>query len=58
MALVCINGNRECDGCGICFDQPVVCDMCEERITDHYYEINNIVLCQECMEDMYRKEID
>lgn len=37
---------------------PVCCD-CGERVTaDHYYLINDEVICPECLEAGYRKDID
>ena len=35
------------------------CDYCQEHIQDdHYFEINGVVICLECLEDNFRKEID
>lgn len=58
MGLTCITGGRECDGCGLCLNQKIICDRCEETITDYYYEIHGRILCKECIDDLYRKEVD
>ena len=58
MALVCISGSKPCDGCGICFDKSLMCDHCDSKIADYYYEINGSVLCKECLDDIYRVEVD
>lgn len=39
-------------------DRPECC-YCQEHIQDdHYYEINDEVVCFECLEAHFRKEID
>ena len=60
MAMICVHGTRECDGCMCCREQEsiILCECCEESIIDYYYEIGGTVLCEKCMNDMYRKEID
>lgn len=36
-----------------------ICVDCDEPIQDdHYYEINDEVICPDCMESNYRKEVD
>ena len=36
-----------------------VCDYCEEHIQDgHYFYINSEVICPDCMDSYFRKEID
>lgn len=58
MAMICLYGTRECDGCLACRDQKYYCDYCGERITDYYYEINDRYVCQECLDDLFKKEVD
>lgn len=62
MALVCKYGNKECDGCMRCFDNEVkpddvVCSICGQPITDKYYEIDDLVYCEECMQDEFTRYI-
>ena len=36
-----------------------VCDICDhEAGGDHYYNINGEVICIDCMEEYFRKELD
>ena len=36
-----------------------LCDYCEEYIqTDEYYEINNDLICPDCMNENFRKWVD
>ena len=58
MAMICVHGTRECDGCMCCQEQKTYCDYCGELITDYCYEINGRNVCQECLDDLFRKEID
>lgn len=35
------------------------CDYCDRTITDaYYYEINGDAICQECLDQVFRKELD
>lgn len=35
-----------------------LCDYCGEPVhDDHYYEINGDVICPDCMEEYFRKEL-
>ena len=35
------------------------CSMCDEHIQDeHYYEINDEVICEECLNDNFRKSVE
>lgn len=35
------------------------CEYCGETITDdHYYDINGDVICEECLNDNFRKPVD
>lgn len=58
MAMICVSGCRECDGCGACQDEKIYCSYCGERIDDYYYEIHGYNVCKGCLEDLYRKEVD
>ena len=36
-----------------------VCEYCEEHIQDdHYFDINGEVVCPDCLESYFRKDID
>lgn len=36
-----------------------LCDYCEEHIqSDYYYEIGNECICEECLNDNFRKSND
>ena len=40
-------------------DKLPVCDYCEEPIQDDYYcEIENECICEECLNDTFRKNIE
>ena len=40
-------------------DRLPVCDYCEEPIQDdYYYEIDNECICEECLNDNFRKSND
>ena len=35
-----------------------MCTCCEEHIQDeYYYEIGNLILCESCLNDNYRKDV-
>lgn len=60
MAMICISGGKECDGCMACqdVDTEYYCEICNQPITDHYYEIRGIIYCGACMDDLFRKDVD
>lgn len=36
-----------------------LCDICDQPVRDdHYYNINGDVICADCMEKYFRKELD
>lgn len=36
-----------------------MCESCEEHIQDeHYFDIGGTTLCEECLNDTYRKSVD
>lgn len=35
-----------------------VCVNCDEPIEDYYYEINGEVICKDCLDRDYRKDVD
>lgn len=36
-----------------------LCDCCENHVQDdYYYEINDEVICQSCMDRYYKKSVD
>jgi formylmethanofuran dehydrogenase subunit E len=40
-------------------DKLPLCSICEERIQDdYYYEINDECICECCLAEYYRKDID
>jgi hypothetical protein len=39
--------------------ERLLCDYCDREIQDdHYYLINDDVICQECLDGCFRKELD
>lgn len=39
--------------------ERLLCDYCDRTITDaYYYEINGDVICCECVDAVFKKEID
>lgn len=68
MAPRCRIQSRECDGCGACMGMygdeetytpahPPRCEECHEEIEDgYYYDVEGTVLCEHCMDRLYRKE--
>lgn len=59
MSLSCIHGGKECDGCMECQDKIsfIHCDICGIEIHDVYYDINDDIICEECLDELYRKYI-
>lgn len=56
MAMVCVNGVRECTGCMACLEEPKVittCYHCGEPIHEgeDYYDIHNEVIHEDCLRD-------
>ena len=40
-------------------EQRTICDYCEEPIQDgHYYLVSDYIVCPDCMDSYFRKEID
>ena len=36
-----------------------LCDFCDSPVSgDHYYNINGDVICADCMEEYFRRELD
>lgn len=36
-----------------------LCDYCDDPVSgDHYYEINGDVICDACMNEYFRKEVE
>lgn len=66
MGSSCIyNNQEECDprdcnnkNCSRSSFDKLKCCICDEIIEDVYYEINNNILCEECMNDIFRKQTD
>lgn len=58
MALSCVQGKGECDGCGYCGREPrVVCDVCGAVCFDDYYQIEDTVYCENCIQELFRKKV-
>ena len=52
MAMICISGVRECDGCGRCFPDPPepVCPVCgKECETLYQTKADGIIGCEGCV---------
>lgn len=53
MALICIHGTHECDGCGECRETPVAfnCSICggEIYVGENYFDIKELKVCEDCM---------
>lgn len=40
-------------------DNVTICEYCDEHIQDNYYfEINGECICEECLNEHYRKDVD
>ena len=40
-------------------EQRPMCDYCEEHVqSGHYYLINDEIICPDCMDSYFRKEVD
>lgn len=51
--------NRHCDEQERQMAKLPKCDCCGYRVTDEtYYDINGEILCEECLNDKYRKYTD
>lgn len=58
MAFPCIYGYKECDGCGRCESKyEIFCECCGEPLTDYFYDIGGEILCEDCMNEIYRQEV-
>ena len=60
MAMSCIKGCRECDGCGRCFADAEIVGKCVECCEDicageDYYNIEGELVCDNCLHDWARK---
>ena len=33
------------------------CDMCDSIMDEFYYEIDGRMICKECLDDMYQREV-
>ena len=56
MALTCVSGGRECDGCQDCFPEPPVigtCEACRAEIHagEDHYNIEGDLLHDDCLLD-------
>ena len=55
MAMICVSGGRECDGCMACKASNAVgiCEGCGMRIYEFedYYDINGELVHEECLLD-------
>lgn len=63
MALACENGNRECDGCGRCFEANpyriiALCAVCDEPVLgceDRYEFPSGEIVHDDCVMDYIRE---
>lgn len=56
MAMVCVKGCRECDGCGACEREPEgigVCEYCGETIYAYetHYDIYGELVHEDCLRE-------
>jgi hypothetical protein len=54
------NGALDCDNCsqsGSC-DIHVYCDQCGCDCYDYYYEIDGEELCEDCVNELYRHNVE
>lgn len=56
--MSCVNGVQECNGCGLCFDEPkgkVRCECCDAELYsgDLCYVINDWRYCKNCVDDRF-----
>lgn len=61
MAMICINGARECTGCMACQPEPTppVCPICDEETDTYYYDKDGeLVGCGECIHTKDAWEVD
>jgi hypothetical protein len=61
MAMVCVSGARECDGCMSCQPEPAPynCTICDlECETVYYDKFDNIVGCDNCITTKEYYEMD
>ena len=53
MAMICVNGARECTGCMACQPdpEPVYCPVCGEETTEYLYKdkSGDVVGCENCI---------
>ena len=52
--MICIhNGVKECDGCMDCMDLDgaLHCELCGEVSYGEYYEIEDMLICEDCISD-------
>lgn len=58
MAMICVDGCKECTGCMACQTYPdePICDECCRVIKDELYEDDyHTTLCGECLLMLHRK---
>lgn len=60
MALACITGGKECDGCGRCWETKRVflCPVCRKPAERVYVRLGNIIGCEGCVEMMTPDEFN
>ena len=55
MAMICVNGCRECDGCGACDvkNSSTICAWCGEPISqnENHYNFDGDIVHYDCMRD-------
>lgn len=56
MGYICVKSKGECECCGECSHGKFIeCSKCEKQIyvDNEYYEIDNDILCIDCVFDLY-----
>ena len=59
MAMICVNGCKECNGCMACYEENLefCCECARDLPSDECYEDEqNLVLCKDCLLLLHKKE--
>lgn len=67
MAMICIHGHKECDGCMDCYEEDngkqLRCPVCDRRLAyDAIVYVDNatdeIIGCEKCIKSVYAEDVD
>lgn len=52
-------GVWDCDNCHNTLEcnNAVICDVCNTVLTDEYYSVENVDLCEDCLKERFRELI-